>query len=121
MPKIDNKGYVAIWRDGQWRREHRLVIETLLGRRLLPTENIHHRDGVKTNNAPTNLEIWTTGQPAGQRVLDLVNDSIDALNRYLPAMSVIGHERRRLDQAVVDYLAGRSPRLLEIPGQLRLW
>lgn len=37
--------------------EHRLVAERMLGRRLLPGEVVHHRDGDKTNNAPENLEV----------------------------------------------------------------
>lgn len=37
--------------------EHRLVAEEKLGRRLLPGEQIHHRDGDKANNDPGNLEV----------------------------------------------------------------
>lgn len=37
--------------------EHRVVAERTIGRRLLPTELVHHRDGNKQNNAPDNLEV----------------------------------------------------------------
>jgi hypothetical protein len=37
--------------------EHRVVAEQKLGRRLLPGEVVHHRDGDKQNNAPENLEV----------------------------------------------------------------
>ena len=37
--------------------EHRLVAEKKLGRRLLPGEIAHHRDGVKANNAEDNIEV----------------------------------------------------------------
>lgn len=37
--------------------EHRLVAEKKLGRRLRPGEIPHHIDGVKTNNAPENIEV----------------------------------------------------------------
>lgn len=37
--------------------EHRLVAEIKYGRRLLPKEQVHHKDHDKLNNAPDNLEI----------------------------------------------------------------
>jgi hypothetical protein len=37
--------------------EHRLVMESVLGRYLQPTELVHHKDGDKTNNVPENLEV----------------------------------------------------------------
>lgn len=37
--------------------EHRVVAEQLLGRELLAGEQIHHINGVKTDNRPANLEV----------------------------------------------------------------
>lgn len=48
-----------------WLLEHRIVMSWLLGRELLPGENVHHRDGSRANNDPSNLEIWATQHPAG--------------------------------------------------------
>lgn len=37
--------------------EHIIIIETILERKLLPKEVIHHIDGIKLNNAPSNLMV----------------------------------------------------------------
>jgi predicted DNA-binding protein (UPF0251 family) len=50
-PFADKRGYV---------REHRLVMEQTLGRYLHPKEVVHHIDGDKRNNAPSNLEVFQT-------------------------------------------------------------
>lgn len=42
---------------GGWALEHRLIAESSIGRRLLPGEIVHHKDGDKSNNAPENLEV----------------------------------------------------------------
>lgn len=49
-PMRDHHGYVM---------EHRLVMARLLNRCLLPWEVVHHKDGDKTNNNLTNLELIT--------------------------------------------------------------
>ena len=41
-------------------REHRLVMERVLGRYLLPTEVVDHRDGNRANNAPENLRLFAS-------------------------------------------------------------
>lgn len=40
--------------------EHRLVMEEILGRNLTKSEVVHHIDGDKQNNAPSNLELFST-------------------------------------------------------------
>lgn len=48
--------------------EHRLIKALELGRALVPTEVVHHRNGDKLDNRPENLEITT---PAKHRQLDV--------------------------------------------------
>jgi hypothetical protein len=63
--------------------EHVLVMEQLLGRHLRPEENVHHRNGVRHDNRPENLELWTRPQPAGIRVSDAVAWALEILDLYM--------------------------------------
>ena len=77
-------GYIQEKRDGRWHMRHRLVMEQVLGRPLLPTERVHHKNGNRQDNRPENLELWTgvgtsKKDPHGVRVVDKVLDLIDRL------------------------------------------
>lgn len=54
------------------RKAHHIVMEKILGRSLKPHESVHHKNGNRSDNNPDNLELWTIGQPSGQRVADLI-------------------------------------------------
>jgi transposase-like protein len=58
-------GYVMITMgEHKYRGEHTVIMEQILGRRLRPGEEVHHKDGDKHNNDPSNLELLTKAEHA---------------------------------------------------------
>lgn len=68
----DGRGYRVITVDGQRHYEHRWVMEQTLARPLEPDEEVHHKNRIRDDNDPSNLELWCTPQPRGGRAEDLV-------------------------------------------------
>lgn len=68
----DGRGYRVITVGGKRYLEHRYVMEQILGRPLEPDEEVHHKNRVRNDNDPSNLELWCTPQPRGGRAEDLV-------------------------------------------------
>jgi hypothetical protein len=75
-PNAHKDGYVA---------EHTKVMAEILGRPLERFEEVHHKNGIRSDNRPANLELWARGlQPPGSRVSDLVDSAVDVLKLYRP-------------------------------------
>ena len=74
--RINKNGYirVKVARTGSknvdWPLEHRWVMQQRLGRPLLESEDVHHKNGIRDDNRIENLELWDTSHPPGQRVID---------------------------------------------------
>lgn len=76
-------GYIAEkLGDGKWVLQHRHRMGETLRRPLLPHERVHHKNGVRDDNRPANLELWTTQHkdPPGVRTLDKAVHAFEALS-----------------------------------------
>lgn len=83
--QTDRYGYVRRREDGKWVTQHRVVMEQIIGRALNPWESVHHKNGIRHDNSPGNLELWVKRQPYGQRVEDLVSWVVDNYPDYVRA------------------------------------
>lgn len=90
----DKDGYVRVRVGNDRRAMHQIVMERMLGRKLLPGEEVHHLNGNRYDNRPGNLELWTIRQPKGCRVDDAVAGAIDYLQVYLPEILVHDYKEK---------------------------
>ena len=88
---IDPKGYLQRRENGVLLKQHRVVMEGILGRKLRPKENVHHRNGKRDDNRPENLELWIQStQPSGQRIQDKLIDAARFIAQYSSDMRRLG-------------------------------
>lgn len=90
----DRHGY--IWEysggsGGKYIPQQRIVMQGMIGRPLRKEETVHHKNGIRTDNRPENLELWSSRHGKGQRITDKVAWCLEFLRDYPREVSAANH------------------------------
>ncbi len=77
----DSHGYVHEYDPQRQRyvRQHRLVMERMLGRPLEKWESVHHKNSKRAENGPENLELVIGSHFSGKRLRDVYARDLERL------------------------------------------
>jgi hypothetical protein len=115
----DKQGYILVHmpehpgaRQNGYIGEHRLVAEKMLGRYLLPTEVVHHKNDTPYDNRPENLQVFDTN---GDHLRETLAGKCpkwtpEGRQRILESVRKGGRSTRRKRQERGDSTCSESPR-----------
>jgi hypothetical protein len=113
--------YKAIKVGGRKKDEHRHIVETSVGRKLDRDEVVHHKDGDKTNNSLSNLEIMTLSEHSrmhqiGKLVSDATRDKLREAG-----IRTRTNAKLAVDKVIeIKQLLARGTRLVDVAAKYNL-
>lgn len=81
-PTKTDRGYLRVRVGGRAVLQHRHLMSQTLGRPLFSDESVHHRNGVRNDNRPENLELRVGAHGPGLSPEDAVEWAREILRRY---------------------------------------
>lgn len=109
---INSRGYVEgrVWDGDKCRsvKRHRYVMELHIGRQLTPDEDVHHINGIKTDNRIENLELMAHGEHSREHNKTRVYRSGYTLNLSPDEREARAQRMRTLRRAAIAKATGSA-------------